>query len=199
MKFVEALIFDQIDLSKKLDQGSAALFPTDTLPALAAAPCHANQLWKIKNRKTDKPFILMGSSQEELFVHVESVALDDARLIAQKFWPGALTLVLPSKGNVVNALNPKGSMLGMRVPDCKYAKNLLARTGPLATTSANLAGEVSSLSAEEAAKCFPGLPLLGPVPWPIPSGVASTVLAWQGLGDWRVLRRGAVIPSVSKE
>ena len=185
--------FDSSTLAERLNNGSAALFPTDTLPALAASPKHASQLWEIKQRPKDKPLILMGSCSNQLFEFIAESALKDAKLIAKLYWPGALTLILPAKGPIVDSLNPGGSNLGMRIPDCEVTLELLSKSGPLATTSANLAGESPFLCAEEASKCFPDLPALGPVPWPVSSGCASTVIIWRGSENWQVLRRGAVI------
>ena len=66
MKILQTSIFDSIGLASKLHEGSAVLFPTDTLPALAACPEHAEQLWKLKKRPSDKPLILMASDPEDL-------------------------------------------------------------------------------------------------------------------------------------
>ena len=186
-------IFDAFNLSSRLRKGSAALLPTDTLPALASSPGSASQLWKIKRRPENKPFILMGSDPIELFEFVSKSALNDARLMARIYWPGALTLILPASGPIVEALNPGKANLGLRIPACEMTLELLSQSGPLATTSANLAGEQPPLNAEESANFFPDLPLLGPLPWPRASGLASTLALWQSPGCWQVLRSGAVI------
>jgi len=186
-------VVNSSDLSVKLHQGSMALLPTDTLPALAASPEYVSQLWEIKKRPLDKPLILMGSSSNELFECVAQTALKDAYLMAKRYWPGALTMILPASGSIVDYLNPGQLTLGMRIPACEVTLELLSRSGPLATTSANLAGEAPSLKAEQVAKCFPSIPLLGPLPWPIASGIASTLALWRSPGCWQVLRRGAVI------
>jgi L-threonylcarbamoyladenylate synthase len=136
----------------------------------------------------------MGSSAVELIGLCEEPCRDEAMTMALEHWPGALTLVLPSTAPVVARLNPGGSSLGLRIPNSSLTRSLLSRTGSLATTSANRSGEPSCTSAAEAAVVFPDLPQLGPQPWPGPSGQASTVLAWDGPGRWRVLRRGAVMP-----
>jgi len=193
MDILGSSIFDLKELSLLLKEGSAALFPTDTLPALAACPAYSKQLWEIKQRPTNKPLILMGSSPKQLFEFVLSSALEDAWLMASSYWPGALTMALPASGTFVEALNPGENTLGMRVPASSQARDLLELCGPLATTSANLSGFSPSLTAETAANCFPGVPLLGPVPWPSSSGLASTVILWERPGHWQVLRSGAVI------
>ncbi len=189
----EPLTLNAIALASKLRSGSAALFPTDTLPALAAYPDFASQLWKIKQRPLEKPLILMGAKSQDLFDFLLPNALEDAACLAKRYWPGALTMVLPADGPVVEALNPGELNLGIRVPACESALELLSQSGPLATTSANLAGEPPSLTAEDASKYFPDLPLLGPTPWPVVSGQASTVILWRKPGCWQLLRNGAVI------
>ena len=187
-------IFDALGLSLKLLEGSAALFPSDTLPALGAKPDHAYKLWDIKQRPLHKPFILMGASQKELFKCISSVALEDAELIANRYWPGALTMILPAAGSIVNKLNPGKLNIGIRIPACDVALDLLSKSGPLATTSANLSGEKPCIDAIEAENAFPDLPLLGPIPWPKSSGLASTVIVWHGPDHWELVRSGAVLP-----
>jgi L-threonylcarbamoyladenylate synthase len=184
------------ELAERLAAGEAALFPTDTLPALAARPEAAGLLWKLKQRPADKPLILMGADLSQL-VEVLGVPWQQPWLEqARRCWPGAVTLVLPISGVLTARLHPGGSSLGLRVPACVPAQELLHRTGPLATTSANRSGRPAATTAAEAAAQFPDLGLLEPLPWPEGSGQASTVLAWQGHGPgasepWAVLRPGA--------
>lgn len=184
-------------LAARLAEGAAAIFPTDTLPALAARPEAAAALWQLKSRPADKPLILMGADLGQL---LEALPLPwhPAWLEqAQRSWPGAVTLVLPIDGTLTEALHPGGTSLGLRVPACAAARGLLCLTGPLATTSANRSGEPPVRDPQEARALFPGVPLLGPLPWLPGSGQASTVLAWQPqTGGWQLLRAGAVPPPV---
>ena len=181
-------------LAQRLRQGEAAIFPTDTLPALASLPEHAGQLWALKQRPQHKPVILMAASGPELWRWLEVDPLPAWLELADRYWPGALTLVLPAASRLVEPLHPGGNSIGVRVPACEQALALLQLSGPLATTSANRSGEAPCLSPEEAAQRFPQVPQLGPVPWPQPSGEASTVLRWLESGSWEVLRQGAVVP-----
>jgi len=181
-------------LAQRLRQGEAAIFPTDTLPALASLPEHAGQLWALKQRPQHKPVILMAASGPELWRWLEVDPLPAWLELADRYWPGALTLVLPAASRLVEPLHPGGTSIGVRVPACEQALALLQLSGPLATTSANRSGEAPCLSPEEAAQRFPQVPQLGPVPWPQPSGEASTVLRWLETGSWEVLRQGAVVP-----
>jgi L-threonylcarbamoyladenylate synthase len=189
-------ILEAEPLALSLRNGGPALFPTDTLPALATRPEAAAQLWELKGRPAHKPVILMGSDPEELFSLLGGAVEQAWTNLAKIHWPGALTLVLPARGTVLEQLHPGGTSLGLRVPQCPQALELLERSGPLATTSANRSGEAPCLEAEDAARSFPGVPLLAPVPWPAVAGVASTVLAWSDTGAWQVLRRGAVMPEL---
>ncbi len=181
-------------LSQHLLQGGAAVIPTDTVPGLAITPQQADEIWRLKRRPADKPLILMGASVEALLRHAQAPCRDDASRLAERHWPGALTLVVPAHGEVLQALNPGGTCLGLRIPSCELSRELLQRTGPLATSSANLSGDPAATTPEQAALFFPDLPQLGPQPWPPLSGQASTVITWISSGRWNVLRRGAVMP-----
>ncbi|WP_216910741.1 Sua5/YciO/YrdC/YwlC family protein [Synechococcus sp. CCY 0621] len=192
-------------LARCLAKGEAVLFPTDTLPALAARPEAAALLWQLKQRPADKPLILMGADlaqlTEALGVPWQQPWIEQA----QRSWPGAVTLVLPIAGALTNHLHPGGTSLGLRVPACEPARELLRLSGPLATTSANRSGEPPATTAAEAAHQFPALSLLEPLPWPTGSGQASTVLAWRGLEDgsgsgreWSVLRPGGAAASAAE-
>ena len=182
-----------MDLAARLQAGAAALFPTDTLVALAALPEHAAQIWRLKQRPPDKPLILMGADLAQLQQRVAFAWQPEWLQLAAAHWPGALTLVLPAAGTLVDQLNPGGGSLGLRVPACPMAQALLRLSGPLATTSANRSGEPAATTAAEAAAYFGAqqVPMLGHEPWPAPAGVASTVVAW-GPEGWRVLRQGSV-------
>ena len=194
MKISQNYFFESFELSSLLKQGSPALFPTDTLIALASTPNYAYKLWDLKKRSKKKPLILMAALKEDLFRHVSANALEDAILVAKEYWPGALTMVLPTSGGFVESLNPGSSNIGMRIPDCNLTRDLLLNSGPLATTSANMSGELPSVTPEEASSQFPGIPLLSPFPWPTGLGVASTVIEWKSYRSWKVLRLGAVNP-----
>ena len=187
-------------LAERLRAGAVALMPTDTLPALAAIPAFASRIWELKQRPLDKPLILMGADLPQLQAVLGVPWRPEWSAMAAQGWPGPLTLVLPARGTLINQLHPGGCSLGLRIPACAEARELLGQSGVLATTSANPSGVAAARDAEAACRFFPGLPLLAPIPWPAASGLASTVLAWQGGEDgsadragWRVLRQGAFV------
>ena len=187
-------------MAEHLLAGGAGVMPTDTLPALVASPAYAAQLWMLKQRPEDKPLILMAATADALLGLVAPEAQLAARSLTKHHWPGALTLVMPvaldDDAQAIRAcLNPGSATLGFRVPASIQARDLLSRTGPLATTSANPSGEVAALNADQARCYFPRVPVLEPLTWPQPLGVASTVLAWTGGERWQILRQGAVMPA----
>lgn len=181
-------------LAARIQRFDLALFPTDTVPALAALPEAADRIWTIKQRPASKPLILMGADLQGLLALLDQPIHPDWIAMAERVWPGACTLVLPARGPLVAWLHPQGDSIGLRVPACDPALDLLQLTGPLATTSANRSGEEPCQNAEEAALMFPETPRLAPVPWSQGSGMPSTVLRWLGPGNWQRLRAGPVSP-----
>jgi L-threonylcarbamoyladenylate synthase len=184
--------FEISDLALKLRKGSLALFPTDTLPALCSYPKYSKKIWTIKKRPSTKPLILMGGCLDDLFEFVHPCAVEEGLKLAKIYWPGALTMVLPTIGNVSENLNCYSNSVGFRVPALRLARDLLMQTGPLATTSANISGETPVKDAMEASIQFPEIPILAPIPWPSSSGMASTVVEWKN-GKWNLLRPGSVV------
>lgn len=176
-------------LAACLEGGEAGLFPTDTLPALATKPQSAEKLWILKQRPANKPLILMAAQEADLWDCLGVTPHEAWHKLAAQHWPGALTLVVPACTPELQRLNPAGDSLGLRVPHCSSAQELLAYSGPLATSSANLSGQAPCLTPEQAGAQFPSVALLGPLPWPAPSGLASTVVRWRETqADWELLR-----------
>lgn len=173
-------------------------FPTDTVPALAVQAEYAQQIYQLKRRSPDKPLILMAASLPEIWEYVVGTATEKKQwqALANRYLPGALTLVLPASDKVSAALNPTNSgTIGVRVPDLAIAQNILSQTGVLATTSANLSGEPPLEWLTEIAQTFPDIAVLDcrtqEMAGKIGSGQPSTVIQWSH-GSWTVLRQGAV-------
>ena len=178
---------------KTLKSGLPIIFPTDTLPAIGCLPKFSNIIYEFKKRDKNKPLILMGSEQKQLIDYVHESAKRDYQNIASNYWPGALTMVVPSseKQNVI--LTSKDLSLGLRIPNSYIAQSLMRETGPLLTSSANISGFTGSMTAEGIALDFPSVKILGPIPWAKGSGKASTIISWKKSGDWRIIREGEVL------
>lgn len=186
------------ELVEKAIANQVISFPTDTVPALAARPEQAGSIFLTKQRPADKPLILMGATLADLWDYVAGSPQERAiwQALAETYWPGALTLVLPASGRVPRAMNPLDPRtIGVRIPDHGTARQILSQTGCLATTSANLSGQLPLVDMAVIAKAFPDVWVLDSAPLPIlaqtGSGSPSTVAQWTGEG-WHILRQGSV-------
>ena len=178
---------------KTLKSGSPIIFPTDTVPAIGCLPEFSKIIYDFKKRDRNKPLILMGSEQKQLINYVHDSAREDYENIASKYWPGALTMIIPSSEKQDKILTSSDLTLGLRIPNSYIALSLLKETGPLLTSSANISGLQGSITAEGVACDFPSLEILEPVPWEKGSGIASTIISWKKNGDWRLIREGQVL------
>ena len=178
---------------KTLKRGLPIIFPTDTLPAIGCLPKFSEVIYEFKKRDRNKPLILMGSEQKHLIDYVHASAKADYENIASKYWPGALTIVIPSSAKQTVNLTSNDLTIGLRIPNSFVAQSLLRETGPLLTSSANISGFKGSISAEGTALDFPSLKILGPIPWEKSSGKASTIIFWKKNADWRIIREGEVL------
>ena len=178
---------------KTLNSGFPIIFPTDTLPAIGCLPKFSNIIYEFKKRDRNKPLILMGSEHSHLIDYVHESAKEDYENIASKYWPGALTIVVPvSEKQTVN-LTSNDLTIGLRIPNSYMAQSLLRETGPLLTSSANISGFKGSIAVEGIALDFPSLKIFSPIPWEKSSGKASTIISWKKSGDWRLIRKGQLI------
>ena len=180
---------------KTLKSGLPIIFPTDTLPAIGCLPRFSNIIYEFKKRDKDKPLILMGSEYKQLVGYVQESAKEDYENIASKYWPGALTIVIPAAEKQTTILTSNDLTLGLRIPNSYMAQSLLKETGPLLTSSANISGFKGSINVEGIALDFPSVKILGPIPWRKSSGKASTIIFWEKSGDWRLIRQGEVLVS----
>ena len=178
---------------KTLKSGLPIIFPTDTIPAIGCLPKFSNIIYKFKKRDENKPLILMGSEQKQIIDYVHESAKKDYQNIAANYWPGALTIVIPSSEKQTLNLTSKDLTIGLRIPNSPMAQSLIKETGPLLTSSANISGFKGSMTAEGIALDFPSVKILGPIPWKKSSGKASTIISWEKKGDWSLIRGGEVI------
>ena len=178
---------------KTLKSGLPVIFQTDTLPAIGCLPEFSRIIYEFKKRDRNKPLILMGSEHKQLINYVHDSAKEDYEKIASEYWPGALTIVIPSSEQERVSVTSKDLTLGLRIPNSCMAQSLIRETGPLLTSSANISGFSGSITAEGIALDFPSIAILGPVPWEKSSGKASTIITWTKSGDWRLIREGEVL------
>ncbi|MCC5605643.1 L-threonylcarbamoyladenylate synthase [Nostoc sp. CHAB 5834] len=194
----------QVSLTNLIVGARAGLlvsFPTDTVPALAAIPEKAGLIFAAKQRSQDKPLILMAASAEDLWPYVKGDENEYKvwRELADKYWPGGLTLVLPASDSVPKVMNPTDpTTIGIRVPNSAIAQTILAQTGPLATTSANFSGQPPLQRMTEIEVQFPKVLTLEYQGEISGAGVPSTVAKWTGI-NWQILRQGAIKLDISSD
>ncbi|MEM5775844.1 MAG: L-threonylcarbamoyladenylate synthase [Anaerolineaceae bacterium] len=175
-----------------LQKGGVVAFPTDTVYGLGcqvSQPDSIDRLYEIKGRDASKPIAVLLGGIEQL-PQVTAGLGKTANRLAARFWPGALTLVIAGNPVLPKNLSPLPT-IGVRMPDHPFALALLRQAGPLATTSANLSGMPSPVTAQDVlAQLNQRVDLIidGGL---CPGGVPSTVVDCTG-ADPRVLREGAI-------
>ena len=169
-----------------LRSGEVVAFPTDTVYGVGVAASHPDRLpalFALKDRPVDRRIpILLASLDQAL--QAGALPDDRARLLADRFWPGPLTLVLRA-GDETQAF---------RVPDHPVARSLIEAAGPIYATSANVSDQPDTLGADEVLIAFatrqdelPAVVDGGAVP----GGRASTVLDLS-VTPARILRPGPI-------
>ncbi|MGE5707582.1 MAG: L-threonylcarbamoyladenylate synthase [Bacteroidota bacterium] len=133
-----------------LKTGQVIALPTDTAYGLAASwedETACRMIYQIKDRAMDQPLILLADSLELLLPFC--VWNQAAQRLADEFWPGALTLILPATDRVPFWVNSGGSTIGVRIPAHPVPRHLSRELqAPLATTSANRSGQPSPRSGD---------------------------------------------------
>jgi L-threonylcarbamoyladenylate synthase len=148
------------EMIASLRAGGTVIFPTDTLYGLGVDPCSEtglNRLLAAKGRDRGKPIPLLLSEGEQVGRWARQVPPAAARLM-DRFWPGALTLVLPADPGVHPAVTGGGDTVGLRVPDHPVPRALAALlSGAVTGTSANRSGNPAAWgSPEEIVREFTG-------------------------------------------
>ena len=175
-----------------LESGGLAVIPTDTVYGLAAplAVDAIARIFEAKGRPEAKPLpVLVGSIDHAARVGV----LDERALrLAERFWPGPLTLVLErARGFDIDLGGDEKRTVAVRVPKQPLALEVLRGAGPLAVTSANRSGDKPVASIAEAREVF-GDTVGAYLDGGRCTGVPSTIVFLAG--ERRILREGAITP-----
>ncbi len=180
-----------------LRAGGIVALPTDTVYGIACdlgAPGGVERLFTAKSRPADRAImLLLADASQAPAIGIVGPA---ARLLAERFWPGGLTLVVPRQPSVrlPAALTGGIPTIGLRTPDHPTPRELATALGPLPTTSANISGQPQPSDPQQIAdELGDGIDLVldgGPAA----GGPASTVVDCTGERP-RVLRAGAIDPA----
>lgn len=182
------------DFVSKLNNGEVIVIPTETVFGLAASAGNdeaIERIYQMKGRSENKPLQVMVSGMD--MAKEYAIFDDNANNIADKYWPGSLTMILRNRegSNLSDLLDYNGT-IGLRVPDNKRVIDLIDSFGmPLAVTSANLSNEPPILNIRDIKKIFGNeMPIYADKNENF-SGVASTII---DLADdnIKILREGRI-------
>lgn len=179
-----------------LESGGLVAVPTETVYGLAARADSAEAVAKIytaKGRPDFNPLIVhvRDIEQAEQLAHFDERARD----LANRFWPGPLTLVLPVREDapVTRAVTAGLPTIALREPSHRVMQSLLARTGfPLAAPSANRSEHISPTRAEHVTASLGASCPMVLEGGPSQEGVESTIVALRNNGGWSLLRPGPI-------
>ena len=134
-----------------IKNGQLVALPTETVYGLGADGLNPNAVAKIfaaKGRPQDNPLILHVTGMEQ----VDSLCHDipeNAYILAEKFWPGPLTMVLPARDCIPKCTTAGLPTVAVRCPDCAVTRNIIRLAGvPIAAPSANISGKPSTTTAD---------------------------------------------------
>lgn len=177
-----------------LRAGKVVAIPTDTVYGVASDGFNliaVERLFAVKDRPREKAIPLLLADANDLLEVAEQVP-DQAFVLAKKFWPGALTLVVRAQKQVPTILRAGGSSVAVRIPNHPIPRNLARRLGrPLAATSANISGGPNPSTAQEVLKQLGGRIGLILDGGPVGEGMPSTVLDVTTYPP-RILRAGSL-------
>ena len=127
-----------------LKEGGVVIFPTDTVwgvGAIVSSKKGVEKLYEIKKRESHKPTVILVSNID--MANKYGVISEDARRLAEKYWPGALTIIMKARENKVPALVRGGrKTVGLRVGDSVVVQELIEGVGEgIVAGSANFAGK----------------------------------------------------------
>lgn len=172
--------------------GQLAVFPTDTVYGIAARLTDDAilRLYLAKERAPDKAIPILVSSIDHLNLVAQPLTPNALRL-ADAFWPGPLTLVLPKRDGLPQQVSQLPTV-GVRIPDNDLTRAIIhASGGALAVTSANVSGHPPSQTAQEALEQLGESVAIIVDSGPCENDVASTVATIEGR-TVRIVREGPI-------
>ena len=184
-----------------LRSGGLVGVPTETVYGLAAngLDCEAVlKIYDVKGRPETKPISLLVADIQSAETFCEDIPVD-AYVLAEKFWPGPLTMVLKRSSIVPDVVAAGGKTVGIRCPDHSSTLEIIRFAGvPLAAPSANVSGQPSPKTAEDVLDYFDGRIDAVVDGGQSTVGIESTILDMTRK-PYCVLRRGGLSPETIRE
>ncbi|PSH05553.1 MAG: threonylcarbamoyl-AMP synthase [Acidobacteria bacterium] len=182
-------------VADRIRLGSVVGIPTDTFYGLAVDPynLHAvERIYEIKERARNKPLSLLIESVDQAEELTNSLP-DEFYLLAEKFWPGPLTIVTRAAPRMPLKVTANSGNVAVRMPDSPVALAVVrALKCPVTATSANLAGAVECTTAADVMRQMGERVQLLVDGGPTPRSVPTTIVRLTDNGRWSLLREGAI-------
>jgi tRNA threonylcarbamoyl adenosine modification protein (Sua5/YciO/YrdC/YwlC family) len=169
--------------------------PTDTFYGLAADPFNlraVERVYEIKSRLRNKPLSLLIENVDQADEFARPLP-DDFHLLARRFWPGPLTMIVPAASHLPLKVTANTGNVALRVPAAEIPLAVVrAAKIPITATSANLSGSVECTTAEEVRCQLEDRISLIVDGGQSPRNISSTIVHFREDGTWQVLREGAI-------
>lgn len=187
------------NISKSIDivrGGGVIAFPTDTVYGIGCDPYNdeaSKRVFVIKGRHLNNPLPVLTATTE----YVRDLAHMDSRadLLAGRYWPGRLTLVLPLLDSRISSVVVAGAneSIAVRIPGNKCASELLSRCRYLTGTSANKSSEAAATNVDQIlSSSLIGIDAILDGGYIVDGGIESTIVDLSKQGPLRIIREGAI-------
>lgn len=185
-----------LDAAIRAVQADAVIcLPTDTVYGVGANPFSydaVTNLLTAKSRTRAMPPPVLVSDVAQAASLVPQIPAS-AQALMTKYWPGALTIILPASEDLGWDLGETNGTVALRMPDSEATRDLLTQVGPLAVTSANKTGQPPALDVSEAVAQLGDAVAVYLDGGHVAGGVPSTIVRWLPEDDsYDVVRRGAI-------
>ncbi len=179
-----------------LRRGGLVAIPTETVYGLGADglnPEAVAKIFRVKGRPNDNPLILHIAGADEIERYSHDIP-HTAYALAEQFWPGPLTMILPARDCVPRSTTGGLSTVGLRCPDCEITRKIIRLAGvPVAAPSANISGKPSTTTAQHVLDDHDGKIEIVVDGGPCRVGVESTIIDLTEQPP-RLLRPGGISP-----
>jgi L-threonylcarbamoyladenylate synthase len=181
-----------------ISRGDLVVMPTDTVYGIAAdafQPMAVRRLLMAKGRGPDAPPPVLVPTRGTLEALADTVP-EAVTALTDRFWPGGLTVILPARATLAWDLGDTHGTVALRMPDDRIALELLAETGPLAVSSANLTGQPAATTVADAVEQLGDVVDVyldnGSTPGALPSTIIDATALADGTGPLRIVRLGVL-------
>jgi tRNA threonylcarbamoyl adenosine modification protein (Sua5/YciO/YrdC/YwlC family) len=180
---------------EQIQAGKVLGMPTDTFYGLAADPFNlraVERVYEIKSRLRHKPLSLLIENVDQAEEFARPLC-DDFHLLARRFWPGPLTMIVPAASHLPLKVTANTGNVALRVPAAEIPLAVVrAAKIPITATSANLSGAVECTTAEQVRDQLQDRISLIVDGGKSPRSIASTIVHFKEDGSWQILREGAI-------